>query len=111
MGNFNVLGKMLFDMGLDILNSLMDKEAWGLALRLTQSLDLIDINFPHNAQYFLLLAEIYLANKLPLKAYDLLKCEFTLQIDSFFFFFLEILIHNNVLWKIVDNKYKNIYIS
>lgn len=77
MGNFNILGKILFDMRLNILNSLMDKEAWGLALQLIQPLDLIDINLPHNAEYFLLSAEIYLANKQTIKAYELLKCEFT----------------------------------
>lgn len=81
MGNFNILGKILFDMGLNILNSLVDKEAWGLAFQLIQSFDLIDINLSHNAEYFLLSAEIYLANKQAIKAYELLKCEFTLQID------------------------------
>lgn len=89
MGTFNILGKMLFDIKLDILTSLVDKEAWRLALWFIQSLD--TNNLPCNAEYFLLLAEIYLANKKAVKAYDLLKCEFTLQRSIVFF--LEILIY------------------
>ncbi|XP_071563681.1 uncharacterized protein [Temnothorax nylanderi] len=71
MGTFNILGKILFEIGLDILTNLVDKEAWGLALWLIQSLHMY--NLPYNAEYFLLTAEIYLANKEVVKAYDLLK--------------------------------------
>ncbi|XP_071626837.1 uncharacterized protein [Temnothorax longispinosus] len=71
MGTFNILGKILFEIGLDILTNLVDKEAWGLALWLIQSLHMY--NLPYNAEYFLLTAEIYLANKEVIKAYDLLK--------------------------------------
>ncbi|XP_011056238.1 PREDICTED: uncharacterized protein LOC105147133 [Acromyrmex echinatior] len=49
----------------------MDNEAWGLALGLIQTLNIHDLQY--NAEYFLLSAEIYLANKKTVKAYDLLK--------------------------------------
>ncbi|KAL6262909.1 hypothetical protein P5V15_005698 [Pogonomyrmex californicus] len=68
---FNILGKILFDIGLNILTNLVDKEAWGLALWFIQSLKIYDL--PYNAQYFLLSAEIYLANKKAVEACDLLK--------------------------------------
>ncbi|XP_039314559.1 uncharacterized protein LOC105193856 isoform X2 [Solenopsis invicta] len=71
MDIFGVLGKILFNIGLNILTSLVDTEAWGLALWLIQSLNVHDL--PCNADYFLLSAEIYLANKKAIKAYDLLK--------------------------------------
>lgn len=83
MGTFNILGKILFDIGLDILTSLVDQEAWGLALWLIQSLNVH--NLPYNAEYFLLSAEIYLANKKAVKACDLLKCEFICKDHQFSF--------------------------
>lgn len=76
MDTFNILRKMLFNIELDVLTNLVGQEAWGLALWLIQSLDMY--NLPYNAKYFLLSAEIYLANKKAIKAYDLLKREFTL---------------------------------
>jgi len=88
MGTFDILGKILFDIGLDILTNLVDNEAWGLALYLIQSLNIHDLSC--NAEYFLLSAEIYLANKKAVKACDLLKCEFILQKLRFF---LKILIY------------------
>ncbi|XP_050448925.1 metacaspase-2-like isoform X3 [Cataglyphis hispanica] len=71
MDVFSILSKILFDIGLNILANLVDEEAWGLALQLIQSLNIYDL--PYNAEYFLLSAEIYLANKKAVKAYDLLK--------------------------------------
>ncbi|XP_018360746.1 PREDICTED: uncharacterized protein PF14_0093-like [Trachymyrmex cornetzi] len=71
MGTFDILGKILFDIGLNILINSMDNEAWGLALGLIQTLNIHDLQC--NAEYFLLSAEIYLANKKAVKAYDLLK--------------------------------------
>ncbi|XP_018352292.1 PREDICTED: uncharacterized protein LOC108754466 [Trachymyrmex septentrionalis] len=71
MGIFDILDKILFDIGLNILINLMDNEAWGLALGLIQTLNIHDLQY--NAEYFLLSAEIYLANKKTVKAYDLLK--------------------------------------
>lgn len=75
-GTFNILDKIVFDIGLDILTNLVDEEAWGLALQLMQSLNVYDL--PYNAEYFLLSAEIYLANEKAVKACNLLKCEFIL---------------------------------
>lgn len=81
-GTFSILDKILFDIGLDILANLVDEEAWGLALELIQSLNIYDL--PYNAEYFLLSAEIYLANKKAVKACNLLKCEFLLlQMHNF----------------------------
>ncbi|XP_070170436.1 repetitive organellar protein-like [Polyergus mexicanus] len=71
MDIFSILAKILFDIGLNILANLVDEEAWGLALQLIQSLNIYDL--PYNAEYFLLSAEIYLANKKAVKACDLLK--------------------------------------
>lgn len=79
MDVFSILSKILFDIGLNILADLVDEEAWGLALQLIQSLNIYDL--PYNAEYFLLSAEIYLANKKAVKACDLLKCEFNLLIE------------------------------
>lgn len=92
MDTFNILGKILFDLGLDILINLVDNDAWGLALGLIQTLNIHDL--PCNAEYFLLSAEIYLANKKAVKACDLLKCEFIFR-DQLFFFILTY-INNNV---------------
>lgn len=83
MGDFNILGKMLFYMGLNILTSLADKGTWGRALQLIKLFDPINIYLPHNAEYFLLAAEIYLVNEQALKAYELLKREFIFT-DRFF---------------------------
>ncbi|RLU22399.1 hypothetical protein DMN91_004677 [Ooceraea biroi] len=71
MGSSSVLGKTLFDIGLNIVNSLMDEEAPRLALSLIQSLKIYGL--PLNAGFFLLSAEIYLANDKTLEALDLLK--------------------------------------
>jgi len=84
MDIFDILGKISFDIRLNILINLMDNEAWGLALDLIQTLNMHDLQY--NAEYFLLSAEIYLANKKTVKAYDLLKCEFILQRSIFFKF-------------------------
>ncbi|XP_025263596.1 uncharacterized protein LOC105259189 [Camponotus floridanus] len=71
IGIFSILGKILLDIGLNILTSLVDEEAWGLALQFIQLLNIY--NLPYNAKYFLLSAEIYLANNKAVKACDLLK--------------------------------------
>lgn len=85
IGIFSILGKILFDIGLNILTSLMDEEAWGLALQFIQSLNIY--NLPYNARYFLLSAEIYLANNKAVKACDLLKCEFIPLANAQFCFY------------------------
>ncbi|KAL0129526.1 hypothetical protein PUN28_001648 [Cardiocondyla obscurior] len=71
MDTFTILGKMLFQLTLGSLTSLINMETWGLALKLIQSLAMY--NLPYNAEYLLLSAEIYLANKQALEAYELLK--------------------------------------
>lgn len=86
IGIFSILGKILFDIALDLLTNLVDEEAWGLALEFIQSLNIY--NLPYNAKYFLLSAEIYLANNKAVKAYDLLKCEFIFLANTQFYFFL-----------------------
>lgn len=69
-----ILRKTLSDIGLDILNGLMDEEASTLALSLFQSLKVYGL--PINAEFLLLSAEIYLANNMTLEAFDLIKSEF-----------------------------------
>lgn len=69
----------------------MNKEAWRLALSLIPSLNIYD-SF-HDAEFVLLSAEVYLANKKAIKAFELLKCEFIFYIFDFILYFLQILIY------------------
>lgn len=73
---FGDLGTLIFDLGLTVVASLIDEEAWELAHQVIHSLSTYD--FPFNAAFYLLLAEIYLANKNPLEALNLLKSKFIL---------------------------------
>ncbi|XP_067208947.1 putative histone-lysine N-methyltransferase 1 isoform X2 [Linepithema humile] len=70
-GTCGILSETLFNIGLNILVSLINKEAWGLALSLIPSLNIYDLL--HNAEFFLLSAEVYLGNKKTIEAFDLLK--------------------------------------
>lgn len=73
-GTFAILREILFDMGIDILVALMDEDAWRLAFYFVQSLKTFDL--PSTAEFAMLLAEIYLANKKALEALDLFRSEF-----------------------------------
>ncbi|XP_032691072.1 protein dopey homolog PFC0245c-like isoform X2 [Odontomachus brunneus] len=70
-GSFAVLRRMLFDIGIDILVALMDEEAWRLAFHFVTLLKTCDL--PSSAEFTMLSAEIYLANKKTLEAFDLIK--------------------------------------
>ncbi|XP_011875751.1 PREDICTED: uncharacterized protein LOC105566399 isoform X2 [Vollenhovia emeryi] len=72
VGIVDILGKMSCEIT-DILINLGVKEAWGRALLLIQLLDVYNLSY--NATYYLLSAEIYLANEKAIKAYDVLKCQ------------------------------------
>lgn len=54
----------------------MDEEAWRLAFHFVTSLKICDL--PSSAEFTMLSAEIYLANKKTLEAFDLIRSELIL---------------------------------
>lgn len=75
---FAILRKILLDIGMNILTALMDEKAWRLAFHFVKSLEICDL--PSSAQFIMLSAEIYLANKKTVKAFQLFTGEFILLI-------------------------------
>ncbi|XP_020287553.1 uncharacterized protein PF11_0213-like isoform X2 [Pseudomyrmex gracilis] len=110
---FGDLGTLIFDLGLTVVASLIDEEAWELAHQVIHSLSTYD--FPFNAAFYLLLAEIYLANKNPLEALNLLKTHNILSTSRSRWYVKSIVndedIRNKIIYILLDLLLCNEYIE